>query len=656
MNHRKNDKRGQRQRKKTEDIRWGRPVFTTGVMILLIVAASFCVIRYINDMEEEKCFDRLYEEADGLAEQIEMRADNDGEELEMLSEMIAKYDDLSSEELWSLLDSYTSVGMMSRLEILLPGDQVIVRGGERIDAAGILSFEKEAMQGVHITNRETDILDSENYIVRHYVPVVRNGETIAMLYGIIELGELPEMENMNPYGGEGAMYIIDGSTGDFLVDTWHTEEGGNMWEMGQREMAPGYDPDQMKQGVIDGDSRYVVFVSRTVGEYLYFYYQPMAINQWRIAVSVPESVVFESANEIGRILNAFLLFELACFILYFLWIIRHVRHVTGEKQHQLETINNIYDVEKLLFNAHEKEENIGGALEKIGRIMTAEKVNFRIVEKSYENKYFYWEKETGTEKKEKETAREDFSYIQNLVSYFEAGNSQLELYDAASVREMFPDIGDLDIHNLAAVSVEDMEGNLCGILESCNMADRHASAAILKSMKFSFSMFCSNLKSYTEIREQSERDALTGLLNRNRYERDLPSIYSAHRNALACIYIDVNGLHELNNTKGHDKGDKMLQAVAEGIRLYFHTEYMYRIGGDEFIVFLPDEGEEDVKLRGRSFSGFLEEEGYHISVGIQCERDVVSMTALVKAAEKKMYAEKKKYYEREENDRRRSGR
>lgn len=119
-------------------------------------------------------------------------------------------------------------------------------------------------------------------------------------------------------------------------------------------MAPGYDHEQLKQGLIDGKNGYVVFVSQTVGEYLYFYYEPIQINNWRIALSVPESVTFEKANEVKNVLNIILVFESIVFILYFLWMLRYVRTETSEKQHKLDTINYMYDVEKLLFNAHEK--------------------------------------------------------------------------------------------------------------------------------------------------------------------------------------------------------------------------------------------------------------------------------------------------------------
>lgn len=637
--------------KKSDVMRWSRPIVTTGFMTLLMVAASFVLFNYINSIEEKKCFERLYEEAAGLAADIEMHAANDREELQILAEIIAEYDALDSEKLWGLLDSNTSIGMMSRVELLLPGDQAVVRGGKTVDAAGVLSFEEEAAQGEHITNRETDILDGDNYIVRHYVPVIRDGETVAMLYGVIELGELPEEINMNPYGGKGATYIIDGKTGDFLVDTWHPGEGGNMWAMGGREMAPGYNSEELEQGVADGDSRYVVFVSKTVGEYLYFYYTPIAINDWRIAVSVPESVVFESANAIRRILNVFLVFELVCFILYFLWIIRYVKQTTDEKQRRLDTINDIYDVEKLLFNAHEKKENINAALEKIGAVIGAEEVAFWIVGQSDDNTAFFWQKQP-----EKECRRAaDWRFIDRLTKYFETGNQELELYEERMIRDIFGESACDGIRNVTAVPVEDMEGNICGILEGRNIEDKHdhEPAALLKNMKFSFSMFCRNLKLYTDIRNRGERDAMTGLYNRNRYERDLPRIAEEKYSSLACVYIDVNGLHEMNNTQGHERGDKMLRTVAEGIKKHFPTEYSYRVGGDEFIVFVPDADEAEVISHIETLAASLEQKDYHISAGVQCGTGAAPLTDLIKAAEKKMYREKKRYYEQETNDRRR---
>lgn len=635
-------------KEKLEDIHWGRSMIATSAMILLVLTASFSAINHINRMEEERSLGRLYREADRLADTIQRSMDSDREELEMIAALIAKSDQMDSSELWDLLDSYRVVGMMSRVELLLPDDTVLREGGERVDGKGILSFDEAAAKGTFITDRERDLVDTDAYVVRHYVPVVREGKTIAMLYGVIELDRLPEVVDMKPYDGEAAVYVIDGRTGDLLVDTWHSEEGGNIWALGEREMAPGYDHQQLKKGLTEGASEYVVFVSRTIGEYLYFYYRPTQINEWRIAVSVPESVVFENADAIEQVLNVFLLIEMVCFIPYLLWMVRYFRRVTGEKQHRLETLNDIYDVEKLLFDAHERKEHIGKALEEIGRILPAEQAAFWILREQGNSTCFFWR---DGQQAEKYIESVEESGILRLLEYFGEGNSEFEVWKEEAVKEWLPKDKWSKVRNMAAVPVEDMDGKICGILAGGNLGRRDGQVSMLKNMKFSFGMLCHNLHSYEKIREQRDRDALTGLYNRNRYERELSLIFSKHKNALGCVYIDVNGLHEMNNREGHGKGDIMLKDVAEGIRRAYPTEYLYRIGGDEFVAFVPDMDERELQSKSRELMENLETKDYHISIGIQWEMEVSSMEALIKSAEKKMYAEKSSYYEREADDR-----
>ncbi len=641
--------KNRKQRKTKNDIRWGHSLIMTGILIFLIAAASFGVTNYISHMEEERSFERLYEEAGNLADNVRRYSENDQEELEMLSAVISQYRNLSSPKLWNLLDSYTNVGMMSRIELLLPGDVVLTSGGESVDASGLLSFEAEAAKGIHITNREIDIIHRDTYVARHYVPVMRDDKIIAMLYGVIVLGELPEDVNLNPYGGRGALYIIDGNTGDFLIDTWHTGETGNIWALGEREMAPGYDSNQLKQGLTNGESQYVVFVSKTIGEYLYFYYEPMEINDWRIAVSVPESVVFENANTIKWILKVFLVFELTCFGIYFLWMMYYVRSVTNEKQERLDTINYMYTVEQLLFSAHEKQENVYAALEKLGSIISAGKVSFWISETNGENKWYLWEEGKPIKKYRETNGQKNAG---KLKEFFSAGNGVYESWDEKEFREIFPVEELPDIYNVMAVPVEGVGGHICGILAAYNVKDGHEQIALLKNIQFSFGMFCNNLKNYTDIQEQGNRDTLTGLYNRNRYERDLSEIYAQYKSSLACVYIDANGLRETNNTKGHHYGDEMLRTVAKEIQCHFDTEYIYRTGGDEFVLFIPEADEATLKTQSKKLEAVLANMNYYISVGIRSGRNISSLPLLIKEAEQRMYIEKKKYYEK--HDRRRA--
>ena len=633
-----------------ENIHWGRSLATTGLMILFVVAASFGVIHRINRMEEEKGFERLYEEAASLADDIAMYVKSDREELEMIAALIANYPEPDSPELWKILDSYTAEGMMSRIELLLPDDTVLTGGGQRTDAGGVLSFEKEAALGAHVTDRETDLRDDGNYIVRHYVPVRRDGQTAAMLYGVVELETLPEKANMDPYGGKGALYIIDGNNGDFLVDTWH-EELGNLWALGERKMAPGYDTDQIRQDFSKGEEGYVVFVSETTGSNLYFYYEPMGVNEWRVALSVPEDVVFSNVREIKKALNLFLAFEALCFLGYFLWMACDVWRETNEKQKQLDTIHYINEIEKLLFNAHEKQENMGDALAKIADITAAEKVCFQITEKAVEDISFLWD---GSKK---QIYKEETPWMkgtkERLLNYFQEGNSQFLALDEKSLKPFFPECRQRSVTSMMAIPVEGFSGEICGILSALNLSQRPANPNLLKNVNFSFSMFCHNMKGYSEIKARGEKDFLTGMYNRNRYETDLPKLPEIYRKSLACAYIDANELHELNNSKGHDAGDAMLKAVAGQIRSKFGTEYTYRIGGDEFLAFAVDMEKEQAELLGRELEQALAEKNFHISVGVQWEAKISSMNDLIKGAEKKMYLAKKEYYAQEGHDRRR---
>lgn len=144
----------------------------------------------------------------------------------------------------------------------------------------------------------------------------------------------------------------------------------------------------------------------------------------------------------------------------------------------------------------------------------------------------------------------------------------------------------------------------------------------------------------------SETDLLTGLKNRNCYETKLGNYPDECENTITCVYIDVNGLHELNNSEGHHAGDIMLQTVAGELRDAFGKEDTFRVGGDEFVAFVKDGEEKAISAKVSSVISNLENSGYHISAGFVSEKaQGCNMHDLIKAAEAIMYDEKRKYYE-----------
>lgn len=156
-----------------------------------------------------------------------------------------------------------------------------------------------------------------------------------------------------------------------------------------------------------------------------------------------------------------------------------------------------------------------------------------------------------------------------------------------------------------------------------------------------------------QIRFLSETDMLTGCKNRNCYQARLSGFPEQCKKELICVYIDVNGLHNLNDDKGHDAGDVMLQTVASSLLDAFGAEHTYRIGGDEFVVIRMDASEEETRQILTRISNELSVQGYDISIGVGFSGKPINMPDLIHSAEQEMYLFKKAYYDQPGHTRRR---
>ena len=156
------------------------------------------------------------------------------------------------------------------------------------------------------------------------------------------------------------------------------------------------------------------------------------------------------------------------------------------------------------------------------------------------------------------------------------------------------------------------------------------------------------------IRNMLEFDQLTGVRNRYSYEQRLSEMDRDEPDRPYCIFIDVNGLHNLNDSQGHEAGDRMLQCVADLAAVLFGRENTYRVGGDEFVILADGYEEQKAAALIKKLNSDVESNGYHIAIGLSHREDPSStVTDLVKAAEKKMYEDKSAYYVSSGADRRR---
>jgi diguanylate cyclase (GGDEF)-like protein len=104
-------------------------------------------------------------------------------------------------------------------------------------------------------------------------------------------------------------------------------------------------------------------------------------------------------------------------------------------------------------------------------------------------------------------------------------------------------------------------------------------------------------RSHERLHRLAYFDTLTGLPNRvqfaERLEEAVSSIASSGlRKRLAVIFLDLDDFKEINDTFGHTRGDAVLAVVGERLRLRIGTRgTVARMSGDEFAIFLTDEGE-----------------------------------------------------------------
>ena len=143
----------------------------------------------------------------------------------------------------------------------------------------------------------------------------------------------------------------------------------------------------------------------------------------------------------------------------------------------------------------------------------------------------------------------------------------------------------------------------------------------------------------------SETDVMTGLKNRNCYERTLSQLPELCKDHVTCIYGDVNNLHEINNTQGHEAGDPMLITTANAMQKHFGAANLYRIGGDEFVSIQLD-NEPDAAGAVEKNSRVIALDNYHMSFGVcRQAREALDVPLMIRQAEEEMYREKTAYYQ-----------
>lgn len=150
-------------------------------------------------------------------------------------------------------------------------------------------------------------------------------------------------------------------------------------------------------------------------------------------------------------------------------------------------------------------------------------------------------------------------------------------------------------------------------------------------------------------------DGLTGLYNRmgfsKRCEEEGFEKPDFDITRVILLALDVNDLKIANDHYGHDVGDELIRHVAKTLVSCMETQDIFRMGGDEFLVYLRDVTDEEAERRLEAFQKTVRDSNTSIlfpvvvSCGVARGQPTQSMGDLQHTADLRMYAEKRRIKE-----------
>ena len=109
----------------------------------------------------------------------------------------------------------------------------------------------------------------------------------------------------------------------------------------------------------------------------------------------------------------------------------------------------------------------------------------------------------------------------------------------------------------------------------------------------------------TEMRHLAERDQMTGAYTKSKYLSMIENVYKFEK-SIGIIYWDINYLKQINDTLGHEYGDKLIFSIASIIRKFNNdNDKTYRIGGDEFVMVMRGATEKSVKDKINKWNEYI---------------------------------------------------
>ncbi|MFW5629238.1 MAG: diguanylate cyclase domain-containing protein [Acetivibrio ethanolgignens] len=146
-----------------------------------------------------------------------------------------------------------------------------------------------------------------------------------------------------------------------------------------------------------------------------------------------------------------------------------------------------------------------------------------------------------------------------------------------------------------------------------------------------------------QLERISYLDQLTKL--GNRFAMNEYALQMGRRDSIGVVYCDITGLKRVNDTEGHEAGDRLILRACEGLEIAFHGYGLFRIGGDELLALCPQIKEDELKNKIEKLKKDLQEKEVVMAIGAIWEKEnSIPLDKLLSLAEELMNKDKKAYY------------
>jgi diguanylate cyclase (GGDEF)-like protein len=234
-------------------------------------------------------------------------------------------------------------------------------------------------------------------------------------------------------------------------------------------------------------------------------------------------------------------------------------------------------------------------------------------------------------------------------------NDNLDIFHA-----LLPEIPTSEMGSIAIAPIT-LDGVIIG---SINQADKDKmrfepgiDTSLLEQLALKVSLCLSNVTAHEQLKFFAYHDSLTGLLNRGVMERVLEREFQRakrYKIELALLFLDLDDFKFINDTFGHDNGDRALCHLSKILnQLKRDSDIVARFAGDEFVVILPSTDRTQaehyvhrvikaLKSTPLSADGTLFFVKLSYGIATVSEKDIDSSKDLLKSADKNLYKAKKK--------------